>query len=86
MSDTYQKPIAPPRIFVKDDCMWKYYQGKMEVHHQFEDWIPSIFTDPRDLEDTIGPVTEVDSDGDKIVDRYDGPEWDEDAMMQAGKL
>lgn len=58
----------------------------MEVHHQLEDWIPSIFTDPRDLEDRIGPVTEVDSDGDKITDHHDGPEWDEDAMMEAGKL
>lgn len=78
----------PPRFFRRrndDSIKWKYENQTMWILiNNREDWQKSNFDDPDHLmqSDTIH---EIDSDGRMIADE-DGREWDENAMMQAGKL
>lgn len=78
----------PPRFFRRrndDSIKWKYEnQIMLMINGNLEDWVKSKFDDPDHLLEHDS-IYEIDSDGRVIADD-DGREWDENAMMQAGKL
>jgi hypothetical protein len=55
------------------------------IHENLEDWVESRFDDPDHLLDADSSIRETDSEGRAIVSD-NSPQWDETAMMLAGKL
>lgn len=80
----------PPRLFRRrddDSIRWKYIDRILWViRHNRGEWQESRYDDPDHLRGENSDIEEIDSEGRVISDENTGPEWDETAMMQAGKL
>lgn len=80
---------SQPRLFCRrgdDSIRWKYEDRTMwMINENLEDWVKSQFEDPEHLLEADSSIKEVDSEG-RVIAADNSPEWDETAMMQAGKL